>query len=122
MALAYLLDEQLRGPLWRAIRRHNQTRVRTLDVLRVGEDDAPPLGTPDQELLIWAELTNRILITLDQNTMVQHLTEHLAGGRHSPGAFVIRQRQALHDILELSVVAAFACDESEFQDRVFYIP
>jgi hypothetical protein len=37
MKLRYVLDEHLRGPLWRAIGRHNSAGVYPLDVLRVGD-------------------------------------------------------------------------------------
>lgn len=33
--LTFLLDEQLRGPLWKAIQRHNQTGGLPIDAMRV---------------------------------------------------------------------------------------
>ena len=44
MPLTYLLDEHLRGPLWRAIQRHNALGTDPLDAVRVG----------DVEDLLWA--------------------------------------------------------------------
>jgi hypothetical protein len=35
--LRFVLDENQRGLLWRAIVRHNQTSVYPLDVIRVGD-------------------------------------------------------------------------------------
>ena len=49
MALAYLLDENLRGLLWQYIRRHNAQGVSPLDVLRVGDPADLPLGVGDPE-------------------------------------------------------------------------
>jgi hypothetical protein len=37
MALSYLLDEDLRGPLWRHIGRHNSRGANVIDVTRVGD-------------------------------------------------------------------------------------
>jgi hypothetical protein len=52
MPLRFLLDENLRGPMWDALQHHNATGAYTVDVLRVGDSLAPPLRTPDKDLLI----------------------------------------------------------------------
>src|SRR5262245_65086760 len=92
MALCYLLDENLRGPLWRAIQQHNAAGMDVIDVLPVGEPSAPPLGTSDPDLLLWAESYNRVLVTLDVNIMPGHLAAHLQAGRRSPGVLLLRRR------------------------------
>lgn len=51
MTLRYLLDEHLRGPLWRAIQWHNNSGVYPLDVVRVGDPPELPLGSDDPTLL-----------------------------------------------------------------------
>ena len=58
MALAYLLDENLRGPLWRAIELHNRRGSLPLDAIRVGDPDELPLSTTDAEILAWADRAN----------------------------------------------------------------
>ena len=122
MAVAYLLDEHLRGPMWRAVRRHNSSSRWPIDVERVGDPETPPLGTLDPELLLWSEAARRIIVTLDKETMPQHLREHLAAGHHSPGVFVIRRGQSFHDVIELLACVAFASEEAEWQDQIVYIP
>lgn len=37
MPLRFVLDENQRGPLWRAVIRHNQAGSYPLDVVRVGD-------------------------------------------------------------------------------------
>ncbi len=69
MALGFLLDEHLRGPLWRAIQQHNASGVDVIDALRVGDAPAPPLGTTDPDNLLWAEAHGRIPITEDRRTI-----------------------------------------------------
>lgn len=122
MALAYVLDEHLRGPLWRAIGRHNSTSSVSIDVVRVGDVDVPPLGTLDPDLLIWSEATNRIIVTFDKGTMPKHLAEHLLSGNRAPGIFVIREHQNLKEVVEFLAFAAEASEEFEWQDRIVYIP
>ena len=67
MPLPYLLDEHLRGPLWRVIQRHNATGGLPIDALRVGDPDDLPLGSDDATILAWAEREGRILLTLDRD-------------------------------------------------------
>ncbi len=122
MALAYVLDEHLRGPLWRAIGRHNSISSNPIDVVRVGDVDMPPLGTLDSDLLIWSEANHRIIVTFDKGTMPKHLAEHLLSGNRVPGIFVIHEHQNLKEVVEFLVFAAEASEESEWQDRIVYIP
>lgn len=89
MALSFLLDENLRGPLWHAIQQHNSRGRDFLDVLCVGDPPAPPTGTPDPDLLLWAESHGRVIVTVDRGTMPGHLTQHLQLGHRSPGVFIL---------------------------------
>jgi hypothetical protein len=122
MALAYLLDEHFRGPLWNAIQRHNARSSDTIDAVRVGDADGPPLGMDDPAILRWAERTGRILITFNEHTMPDHLADHLRGGGHSPGIFSVRPGIQLAEIVEFLVLAALASEQAEWQDRIVYVP
>src|SRR5947209_3241076 len=95
MPLRYVLDEHLRGPLWRAIQWHNSSGVYPIDVTRVGDPVDLPLGADDPALLQWAEREQHILVSHDLDTMALHLADHLAAGRHSPGVFLIRPFSSL---------------------------
>jgi hypothetical protein len=44
MPLPYLLDEDLRGLLWRYIVKYNARGVDLIDIVRVGDFDDLPLG------------------------------------------------------------------------------
>ena len=78
MSLAFLLDEHLRGPLWRAIEAHNRRTTPPLDAVRVGDPDDLPLGLPDPQIVQWAERENRILVTHDRSTMPEHFLDGVA--------------------------------------------
>jgi hypothetical protein len=122
MALLYLLDEHLRGDLWRALLSHNAQSADPIDVVRVGDPSNLPLSTPDSDILAWAELAGRVLISRDRRTMIAELTTHLQAGRHSPGVFVIRRRARLAEVLALLVEAANAGDDDQWRDQVIFIP
>jgi Domain of unknown function (DUF5615) len=122
MALRYVLDEHLRGPLWRAIRWHNRLGEYPLDVVRVGDAEDLPLGTQDPQLLQWAESAQRILVTWDCNTMATHLADHLNAGRHSPGIFMIRAVSTLPQVVIFLRDAAYASEPEEWVGRITFIP
>src|SRR5437016_5728621 len=99
MPLSYVLDEDLRGSLWRAILWHNNAGVYPVDVVRVGDPVDLPLGSDDPSILKWAEREQRIILSYDYDTMAAHLANHLAANRHSPGIFMARPRATLPQLV-----------------------
>ena len=89
MALTFLLDEQLRGTLFRAIRHHNARGGWPIDAVQVGDPPDLPRRSTDPNILLWAERENRILISRDFRTMPGHFRDHLLAGRHSPGLLLL---------------------------------
>src|SRR5262249_28767201 len=110
MSIPYLLDEHLRGLLWRAIQRHNALGSQLLDVVRVGDPPDLPRGSVDPDILLWAEREGRILVSRDESTLGTHLASHLAAGHHSPGIFLVRKRCSLSQVVEWLVEAAHSSD------------
>jgi hypothetical protein len=123
MSLAFVLDEHHRGPLWQAVLRHNlRGGDFLLDAVRVGDPIDLPLSVDDPTILAWAESERRILITEDRHTMLTHLQDHLAAGRHSPGILIPRTGQPMGALIECLILIAFAGQATEFANRVTYIP
>src|SRR3979490_1511427 len=108
MTLRYVLDEHLRGPLWRAIQWHNSQGVYPLDAVRVGDPADLRLGTPHPIILMWAEREQSILVTHDSEGIPAHLAAHLGAGHHSPGIFIIRRHSTLPQIVSFLRDAAYA--------------
>ncbi|MFM5981897.1 MAG: hypothetical protein ACKO9I_15285, partial [Sphaerospermopsis kisseleviana] len=76
MKIRFLLDENLSPKIKFAVLRLNPA----IDIVRVGDPDAPPLGTLDLELLRYLEVSERLLVTDNRNSMSGHLEEHWASG------------------------------------------
>jgi hypothetical protein len=121
MALRYLLDENQRGLLWRALQRHNTRVLDPVDVVRVEDHPDLPLGSTDPEILVWAEREGRILVSYDKATLAGHLNDHLSAGHHSPGVFLIRRNSTLSQLVLFLVLAAYASDPLEWQDRIEFM-
>jgi hypothetical protein len=119
--LFYLLDENLRGRLWKYVVRYNARGIDPVDAIRVGDPPDLPLGSDDPTVIRWCEANGRILVSHDQNTLVGHLNAHLSAGAHSPGIFIVRDAP-LRDVVTYLAAAAYASEENEWRDAVFFIP
>ena len=122
MPLLFVLDENQRGLLWRAIVRHKQAGVYPFDVVRVGDRPDLPLGSLDPDILLWCKREGRILVTFDNTTMAGHLADHLNAGHHSPGNFSFRRGSRLSQVVAHLVLVAYASDAWEWADRIEFIP
>jgi hypothetical protein len=122
MALCFLLDENLRGPLWHAVQQHNAQGVNVIDVLCVGDPPAPALGTADPDLLLWCEANGRVLVSRDRRTMPGHFAAHLNAGHHLPGLLLLRSVWTIPAVLAALVLYDQACDPQDLVDRMEEIP
>ena len=122
MALRFVIDEHLRGHFWHAIQRHNGLGIDRLDVLRVGDPPDLPCGILDPDLLLWAARTDRLLITMDWQSMPGHLMDFLQQGEHSPGVLILRQGFTLAELVAELTLVAYAGDPIDYQDQVRFIP
>jgi hypothetical protein len=76
----------------------------------------------DTEVLAIAAASGSILVTQDFRTMPGHFGEFLAQGGHSPGVFLISQKQATAVAIEALPLIWGASEESEWVDRIVEIP
>ncbi len=120
--IRFLLDEHLRGPLSRAIQRHNRDALLPIDVLRVGESDDLPLGTGDPEILKWCAKSDRILVSLDKKTAPTHLENLSKGGLSSPGILLISKNVAIPEVVQALVLIAYAGSPEDYRNTICYIP
>ena len=93
-----------------------------IEVLAIGDSEAPAPGTPDPDLLVWLEANGYILVTENRSTMPGHLTAHLAAGRHSAGILWIRPEVSLGAIIRELYLIWLASTAEEFQDQALFIP
>jgi hypothetical protein len=122
MAIRFLLDENQRGLLWRAVVRHNQVGLDPVDVVRVGDLPDLPLRSSDSEILLWCEREDRILVSFDTATLAGHLAEHLQSGHRSLGIFMLRRGSRLSQVVAHQALVVHASDAWEWQDRIEIVP
>ena len=110
-------DADVHGDILRGLR----CRLPYLDFVRV--QDALPKGTPDPEVLAWAALQNRVLITNDRRTMIGFAFARVRSGEAMPGLIVTNNDQSIGSAInDIELLIEFmSVDEIRVQ-RVIFLP
>ena len=89
--------------------------VRSLDFL--------PDGTSDIDVLAWAAVENRVLITNDRNTMVGIARQRVKTGEPMPGLIVTTNKQSIGSAIEdILLVAECLSDEDMRHEAIQFLP
>ena len=121
MPFRFLLDANISKALARALSRH----APELEVLRL--QDTPVSDSPDAEVLEFAAVEGRVLVSRDKRTLRDFAIERVRAGKSMPGLLVVRRafldRQAGISALvsELKLIAG-ASAPSEWEGVVEFIP
>ena len=93
-----------------------------IDVLRVGDPEAPPLHTPDETILLYLDQAARILITKNRASMPEHLRSHFARDGKHWGILTVREGARLRDIIESLSIIQGASEAEEWINTTMWIP
>lgn len=116
--MKFLLDEHLPKSHVNAVKQFDPT----IDILRVGGPNAPPLGTADPDLLIFCEAEQRALVTDNRSTMPGHEVDHFALGHHHWGVFEVRNGTSFGSLTRELQLLWGASEADEWIDRRVWIP
>ena len=92
------------------------------EVLVIGGEGAPKIGTNDEEILEFLERETYILVSSNRRTMPEHLHAHLQNGRHIPGILLLRPRSSYRQIIDVLELIWLAGIPTDFHDRLTHIP
>ena len=118
MKIRFLLDENLSKQIKIATLRLNPV----IDILCVGEQDAPPFGTLDSDILRYLEGSQRLLLTDNRKSMPRHLESHWASGGRIWGLFWVRPRTPIGQLAQELMLVWETTQAEEWIDRVEWIP
>src|SRR5262249_14901109 len=107
---------------WHALRHRQAASGMAFDVVRVGDPPGLPLGSPDPDVLIWAENQARILLSGGRRAMGQYLAGHLPAGRTSPGIFLTRRKATVSSVLQWLDLVVADDDLDAWRDRLIFVP
>lgn len=118
MKVRFLLDENLSPKLRASLWRHSPL----VDVLRVGDPEAPPLGTLDPDILRYLEHDQRALVTNNRISMPKHLQDHYAAGGQHWGVFSLTQGATFGAVLETLIIIWEVSEAEEWINQTRWIP
>jgi len=114
--IRFAADEDFNNDVLRALRRN----LPSVDV--VGVRDAGHSGRPDPEILAWAAVEMRVLLTHDVTTMTRHARDRVARGEVMPGVIAVHQRLPIGEVLNDLGLVATCSVPSDWVDRVHFLP
>jgi len=84
--------------------------------------DAGLRGVSDPEILERTALLNRVLVSHDRRTMLNHFRNRLAAGKSSPGLLIVSQDAPIGVVVEAIIVLWSASDPAELRDQAYHLP
>ena len=118
MQIKFLFDENM-DPRYKAALLRLQPEI---DVLQVGDPDAPPKGTSDSDLLQFLDRMRRLLVTSNRKSMPGELQAHWSSGGHIWGLCWARPGSSFLEVAEDLQLIWGASEAEEWIDRVEWIP
>lgn len=118
MKVRFLLDENLSNRIKLALLRRNPD----IDILCVGDPDAPPLGTLDPDVLRYVELSQRLLVTGNRKSMPEHLESHWEEGGRIWGLFWVRPKTPIGQLAQTLFLVWETTEAEEWIDKLDWIP
>lgn len=114
--LKLLADEHIPMRFVKALRQ----REPSIDIVRL--HDVGLRTRPDPEILAWAALNSRVLVTFDRETLPGFAYHRLTAGEDMAGLVVIDQTIPMAQAVEELVMVADGMDETEIQVKPVFIP
>ncbi|HKY37333.1 MAG TPA: DUF5615 family PIN-like protein [Polyangiaceae bacterium] len=110
------LDENFDHHILRALLR----RIPDLD-FRTVQSQAMS-GAEDTEVLAWAALEGRVLLTHDVRTVTRFAYERVARGDAMPGVIEISSKATVGEVLEDLVLVVTCSTADDCRNQVLYLP
>jgi hypothetical protein len=114
--LRLLIDQNFDHDILRGLER----RIPRLDYVTTGEIGMS--RSPDPELLRWAAIAGRVILTHDQSTMPDHIAELLSNGGTIAGVIIVPRGLPIGQAINELEIVISCSDEDEYQDRYFFLP
>lgn len=114
--LRLLADENLDGNIVRGLLR----RLPATDLVRVQEVLRP--GLSDPEILAWAAIEHRVVVTHDVATMTRFAYERVEAGLTMPGVIEIVHSTTIGQAVDELVFVVQYHHEADMEGQVLYLP
>ncbi len=114
--LSLVSDENFNGDIVRGL----FLRYPNLDLLRVQDVGLQEADDPD--ILAWAAINERILLTHDRATMPDFAYARLVAGEPMAGMFVVNNRMPIRQAIDELTLLISASEQAEWKRTVLHLP
>jgi hypothetical protein len=114
--LRLLADENFHSDIVRGCR----LRRAEIDIMRV--QDVGLAGAEDPDILAWAAMNDRIVLTHDRATMPDFAYARVAGDEPMPGLFVFNDRMAIGQAIEELLLVDESTTQDDWRGKIVYFP
>lgn len=84
--------------------------------------DAGLQGIGDPEILEQADIANRVVVSHDRRTMINHFRNRLAAGKSSPGLLIVSQNAPVGTVAESIVVLWLVSEPADLRNQAYHLP
>jgi hypothetical protein len=116
LSIRFQADADLNFDIVRAVRQ----REPTIDF--ASAQDAGFRGLSDPEILERAATANRVLVSHDRRTMLNHFRHYITARKPSPGLLIVSQNAPIEPVVEAIILLWAVLDYSELRDQVYHLP
>jgi hypothetical protein len=114
--LRLLADENFNGDIVRGL----LLRQADLDLVRV--QDVGLAGADDPDVLVWAAVSNRVVLTHDRATLPDYAYERVASGQEMAGVFILNDRFPVGQAIEEILLMVECSEQAEWRGRAVHLP
>ena len=114
--LRLLIDENINHRLLRGLK----CRLPHLDYVLVKQIGMS--GSPDLELLRWAAMKTRIIVTHDKKTMIPYAQHLLRFGEPMAGVIFVPEQMAIGRAISDLELTVAGLSQTEMRNRIEYLP
>lgn len=94
-------------------------RMPALSLVTVSESGL--LGATDPELLDWATVNNRVVVTHDKQPMLGHALRRVRAGRPMPGELLVHQWCDVASAIEDVASTGWCVEPGEIDRQIWYV-
>ena len=116
MPVRFLADADLNQAILTGVRE----REAAIDFMSASKADLE--GRADSDVVDFAAMEGRILVSHETSTMPVHFAARLRSGRTSPGAFLVRQQASVGQVVDALLLVWSASSPGEWAGQIHYLP
>ena len=116
MSIRFQADADLNFDIVKAVRKREPA------IAFASAADAELEGVGDPELLELAAGDNRILVSHDRRTMLNHFRNRLMAAKSSPGLLIVSQDAPVGPVVEAIIILWSVSDPAELRDQIYHLP